>query len=137
MRVPEHLQHKPIIGVDNYDRIDGARANNSDAKALSIGKSQWDDDEIAAKVWRHTTGDDTGKWSRQSEEIPLNRVIDLAILITSLYLPHNGFSATSLHEVVINPADMAKIKDFLDANESHLKPKLRELKNLLGQINLA
>ncbi len=39
MRVPEHLAHKPIIGVDNYDRIDGRYANNSDAKALSLGKS--------------------------------------------------------------------------------------------------
>lgn len=40
MRVPEHLQHKPIIGVDNYDRFDGMHSNVTDAKALSIGKSQ-------------------------------------------------------------------------------------------------
>ncbi|MCJ7733924.1 MAG: DUF6530 family protein [Anaerolineales bacterium] len=33
--------------------------------------------EIVAKVWRHT-GE---KWSRQSEEMPLHRVLDLAILI--------------------------------------------------------
>lgn len=136
MRVPEHLQHKPIVGVDNYDRLDGARANNSDAKALSLGKSQWDETEIAAKVWRHTTGDDSGKWSRQSEELPLNRVLDLAILITSLYLPSNGFSKTSLQEVVINRAELDKINNFLLANETHLKPKLRELKTLLGQLDL-
>lgn len=136
MRVPEHLQHKPIVGVDNYDRLDGARANNSDAKALSLGKSQWDETEIAAKVWRHTTGDDSGKWSRQSEELPLNRVLDLAILITSLYLPSNGFSKTSLQEVVINRAELDKLNNFLLANETHLKPKLRELKTLLGQLDL-
>jgi hypothetical protein len=28
-------------------------------------------------VWRHTGG----KWSRQSEELPLHRVLDLAILV--------------------------------------------------------
>jgi hypothetical protein len=39
--------------------------------------------DISAKVWRHTGG----KWSRQSEELPLHRALDLAILIcrTSLY----------------------------------------------------
>ena len=35
--------------------------------------ARWD---ISAKVWRHT-GE---KWSRQSEELPLHRVLDLAIL---------------------------------------------------------
>lgn len=33
--------------------------------------------EISAKVWRYT-GE---KWSRQSEEMPLHRVLDLAILV--------------------------------------------------------
>jgi hypothetical protein len=32
--------------------------------------------EISAKVWRYT-GE---KWSRQSEELPLHRILDLAIL---------------------------------------------------------
>jgi hypothetical protein len=32
--------------------------------------------DVSAKVWRHTGG----KWSRQSEELPLHRVLDLAIL---------------------------------------------------------
>ena len=53
---------------------------NSDAKGLSLGLAQWNERgnlEISAKVWRHT-GE---KWSRQSEEMPLHRVLDLAILI--------------------------------------------------------
>jgi len=33
--------------------------------------------DISAKIWRYT-GE---KWSRQSEEMPLHRVLDLAILI--------------------------------------------------------
>lgn len=136
MRVPEHLQHKPIVGVDNYDRIDGARANNSDAKALSIGKSQWDLQEMAVKVWRHTTGDDEGKWSRQSEELPLSRTLDLAILVSSQYLPRNNFSKTSLDEVVINPGELAKLDAFLEENSAHLKPRLKELKKILNQIEL-
>lgn len=80
MKIPTELKHKPVIVSEDYDKIDGNYANNSDAKGLSLGLAQWNDRgnlEISAKVWRHT-GE---KWSRQSEEMPLHRVLDLAILI--------------------------------------------------------
>ena len=80
MKIPTTLKHKPVIVSENYENIDGNNAYNSDAKGLSLGLAQWNDRgkvDISAKVWRHT-GD---KWSRQSEELPLYRVIDLAILI--------------------------------------------------------
>lgn len=80
MKIPTSLKHKPVIVCENYENIDGRRAYNSDAKGLSLGLAQWNDRgnvEISAKVWRYT-GD---KWSRQSEELPLHRVLDLAILI--------------------------------------------------------
>ena len=80
MKIPTELKHKPVIVSEDYDKIDGSRANDSDAKGLSLGLAQWNDRgnlEISAKVWRHT-GE---KWSRQSEELPLHRVLDLAILI--------------------------------------------------------
>ena len=79
MNIPTTLKHKPVIVAKDYDRIDG-RIRNSDAKGLSLGLAQWTDRgkvDISAKVWRYT-GE---KWSRQSEEMPLHRVIDLAILI--------------------------------------------------------
>ena len=138
MRVPEHLQHKPIIGVDNYDTKDGMYAPKSDAKALSIGLSQWDIDEISAKVWRHTTGDKSGKWSRQSEELPLHRVLDLAILIASLYDSDddNIKSKTQLDESILDKNGLNNIDQFLKNNEKYLKPRLKELKSLLDKINL-
>lgn len=80
MRIPTTLKHKPVIVCDNYENIDGRQAYNSDAKGLSLGLAQWNDRgkvEISAKVWRYT-GE---KWSRQSEELPFHRVIDLTILI--------------------------------------------------------
>ena len=80
MTIPIHLKHKPIIEVDNYDRIDGPYADDTDAMGLSVGIAQWNTPgwtELSAKVWRNT-GE---KWSRQSEELPLHRVIDLATLI--------------------------------------------------------
>ncbi len=86
MNIPTTLKHKPVIVVPDYEDVDGIMAKTSDAKGLSIGLAQWNERgnvEASAKVWRHT-GE---KWSRQSEELPLHRVLDLAILVcrTSLY----------------------------------------------------
>lgn len=86
MKIPTTLKHKPVIVSENYENIDGKYAYDSDAKGLSLGLAQWNDRgkiDISAKVWRHTGG----KWSRQSEELPLHRVLDLAILVcrSSLY----------------------------------------------------
>ena len=79
MKIPTNLKHKPVIVTENYENIDGRRAYETDAKGLSLGLAQWNDRgrvDVSAKVWRYT-GE---KWSRQSEELPLHRVLDLAIL---------------------------------------------------------
>ncbi len=79
MKVPTYLKHKPVIVSEEYDLIDG-RESASDTKGLSVGLAQWNERgklDISAKVWRYTGQ----KWSRQSEELPLHRVIDLAILV--------------------------------------------------------
>ena len=80
MEIPVGLKHKPVIVSENYNVIDGRFGPDSDTKGLSLGLAQWNDRgrvDISAKIWRHTGG----KWSRQSEEMPLHRVLDLAILI--------------------------------------------------------
>lgn len=80
MKIPTSLKHKPVIVSENYENVDGRYAYNTDAKGLSLGLAQWNDRgkiDISAKVWRYT-GE---KWSRQSEELPLHRVLDLAILV--------------------------------------------------------
>lgn len=80
MKIPTTLKHKPVIVSENYENVDGRYAYKSDAKGLSLGLAQWNDRgkvDVSAKVWRYT-GE---KWSRQSEELPLHRVLDLAILI--------------------------------------------------------
>ncbi|TNJ67750.1 hypothetical protein FE784_03080 [Paenibacillus hemerocallicola] len=80
MKIPTTLKHKPVVVSDNYEQVDGRYARNTDAKGLSLGLAQWNDRgkvDISAKVWRYT-GE---KWSRQSEELPLHRVLDLSILI--------------------------------------------------------
>lgn len=82
MKIPTTLKHKPVLVSEDYDKVDGRYVSESDAKGLSLGLAQWNDRgkvDISAKVWRHT-GE---KWSRQSEELPLHRVLDLAIMVCS------------------------------------------------------
>ncbi len=101
MKIPTTLKHKPVIVSENYENIDGRRAYDSDTKGLSLGLAQWNDRgkvEISAKVWRYT-GE---KWSRQSEELPLHRVIDLAILVCRA---KQHFKEAYRFEKLYDPAD--------------------------------
>jgi hypothetical protein len=80
MEIPTHLSHKPIVKLEEYSQLNGRFKNKTDAEGLSIGLAQWNSQgntDLSAKVWRYT-GE---KWSRQSEELPLHRVLDLASLI--------------------------------------------------------
>ena len=89
MKIPTTLKHKPVVVAQDYSNIDGRSAYDSDAKGLSLGLAQWNDRgrvDISAKVWRHT-GE---RWSRQSEELPLHRVLDLAILVCRAKLYFDG-----------------------------------------------
>ena len=96
METPKHLSHTPIVSWNDYHRKDGKFANKTDAMALSIGYAQYDKKErnqinlesdnrvrkqdISMKVWRKP-GD---RWSRQSEELPIHRNLDLTILLLSV-----------------------------------------------------
>lgn len=74
---PARLAHKPLFVLD-YVSYDGRFANQTDARLLSFGCSQWNpQQELSLKVLRHS-----GKrWSRLSEEIPPYRALDLSIFL--------------------------------------------------------
>lgn len=134
MKIPTHLKHKPIIQVENYDRIDGRYADNTDAMGLSVGIAQWNTPgwtELSAKVWRNT-GE---KWSRQSEELPLHRVIDLAALvcITMDYSKNGRLSSNDDFPVNLSSdnQDLTHhteiMKKELKENQKHLDESLKRL----------
>jgi hypothetical protein len=58
---------------------------DTDARYLSVGISQWDQEDISLKIMRHT-GE---RWTRQAEELPLHRVIDSTIFLTKVLLDEN------------------------------------------------
>jgi hypothetical protein len=132
MKAPTHLKHKPIINVNDYEKIDSIYANNSDVKALSIGEAQYDNKQISLKIWRHTGK----KWSRQNEEIPIHRNLDLSILLLGSLLTDvsSKYPSTSLREEIINENKVIKIKNYYKTNENSLRPRLEELKSVLDKF---
>lgn len=157
MKIPTSLKHKPVVVAENYENIDGRYQYDSDAKGLSLGLAQWNDRgkvEVSAKVWRYT-GE---KWSRQSEELPMHRVIDMAILICrtkqyfmdayrypKLYDPeHTAIDriglqgdAMTVEVCTDNPMIDEDIKLFSDAlarDDEMMAERLHRLANLLNEM---
>ena len=133
MESPKNLHHKPIMSVNDYDKIDAFNTNNTDVVALSIGRAQYDIQQISLKVWRHSDE----KWSRQSEELPIHRNLDLSILFIAALLTDidANYPRCNLREIIDNPSEVQVIKDFYEVNKVYLKPRLNELKRLLNEID--
>ncbi|HRT00726.1 MAG TPA: DUF6530 family protein [Bacteroidales bacterium] len=132
MNSPKHLSHKPIISVNDYDKIDALYADKTDVKALSIGRAQYDSDQISLKVWRHTDE----KWSRQSEELPIHRNLDLSILFLAALSTDitAHYPQSNLREVIDNESEVQIIKEYYEENRKFIEPRLKELKRLLNEI---
>ncbi len=132
MNAPTHLKHRPILEVADYDEIDAQYAKDTDVVALSIGNAQYDGSEISLKVWRHT-GE---RFSRQSEEMPVHRGVDIVLLLVGalLHEPDANRSITSLRETQVDGRSVQEIKDYYDENKKFLEPRLKELRDRLNDL---
>lgn len=72
----DRVKHKPVFLVP-YADYDGPYAGATDCLYLSLGWAQYDPRSASVKTLRHSGS----KWSRQSEEIPLHRAVDLVIVL--------------------------------------------------------
>lgn len=134
MKSPKHLGHKPIVSVNDYDKVDGMYRNNTDARALSIGWAQYDADEISMKVWRKRK-----RWSPQSEELPLHRNLDLTILLLHVLFDEapNPDSFLVKAKTLFSEdqeGGIEEIKKYYQKNKSFLEPRLKELRELLNKM---
>ncbi len=122
--VPMTLKHKPIVALD-YAATDET-AGAGDAWYLSIGKAQWDEsgEDISAKVIRRVND----RYSPQSEELPLWRVLDLAIMVVAAIKGQQS----SLKETPVPWEDFDYLKKFLRDNRELYDPRLNELRRLLS-----
>ena len=134
MKSPKHLSHKPLVSVNDYDKVDGMYRNNTDAKALSIGYAQWDNNELSMKVWRKKK-----RWSPQSEELPLHRNLDLTILLLHVLFDEapNPDSFLVKAQTLFSEdqkGGIEEIKKYYQKNKSFLEPRLKELRELLNKM---
>ncbi|MFC1833724.1 DUF6530 family protein [Thermodesulfobacteriota bacterium] len=97
--IPETLRHKSLYALP-YQSFDGLYEREwTDSQYISLGLAQWDSaNDLSVKMLRFSYKDASrkkgeGKWSRQSEELPLHRPIDMVIL-TALALFENEDSET-------------------------------------------
>ena len=119
--IPLHLSHKPIVSVD-YSEKD---AYAGDAKFLSIGRATWNPEDLSAKILRWA--ENGGKWSRQSEEIPLWRVLDLAKLLIATITGKQS----SLKEEIVKDEDIDFLKSYINDNMELYAPRIKEISELI------
>lgn len=120
--------HWPILSVD-YEQMD-EKAGYGDAHFIDIGQSTWNKEDLSVKIWRKTYN--TGRWSRQSEELPLSRVLDLAILVSAAATGKNSV----LQEFYQQGEKKEDMQTFLTDNMQVLGPKLNELRRILQPATL-
>jgi len=63
-----------------YQAFDGPYVPNTDVQFVTVGIAQYDPDEISVKTMRHTGT----KWTRQAEELPLHRPIDMTLFLAKV-----------------------------------------------------
>ena len=123
--LPTHLSHKPILAVD-YQETD-KNAGAGDAIYLSLGRSTWNGEDLSAKIFRWADNDDGGRWSRQSEELPLWRVLDL----TKLLIATITGQKSTLNEDAIDGKSIDFLKSYISENMELYLPRIREIGELI------
>jgi hypothetical protein len=118
---PSWLTHKPIISVD-YSEV---YKNSGDAKFLTLGRATWNHESFSAKIWRRA--DEEKKWSRQSEELPLGRLLDLTrLFLSAIYGKKSG-----LGEEVVDEESLNDLNSFIKDNMELYLPQIETIKNIL------
>ena len=131
--VPMHLSHKPIYAA-NYDDLTGYDVGR-DAKYVSVGLAQYDPEGISVKIFRESNG----RWSRQSEELPLFRAFTPArALLKSILMTQDHTAKDGAPLVVKNPVLTEIFVNALgdpDVREELVR-EMKEMACLIHQIDL-
>jgi hypothetical protein len=130
INVPTWLSHKPIIACD-YTNYTGVF---DDAKFLSLGKAQYNQENLSIKLFRKSKN----RWSRQSEEIPLERVADFTIMLLALIKSMDSGKGknTILGEELIAEDELDFAHAVFQMHKSRIIRGLTEIKAMLNDINL-
>lgn len=128
--LPLHLNHKPIIAA-NYQMINSK--DSSDAKFLSVGRAQYNPENASVKIFRKP---DDSRWSRQSEEVPIQRLgFMMEMLLAAILRCQDADSTPSeLQEEIIAPQDMDFLLDEIRKNRQPIFESLSRIKAYIEEI---
>ena len=130
--VPTWLSHKPII-ASKYENINPD--DYDDAKFLSVGRAQYDTNDVSVKIFRHSGQ----RWSRQSEEVPIQRIgYLLEMLLVAILHCQNNDSAniqSELMEEIISPQDIDFLREQIRKNRHSIFDSLNRIRALIDEID--
>lgn len=140
---PTWLKHTPVFMLP-YEAFDGPYASDTDTKYLSVGLAQWryesDGDRFAVsvKAWRKPND----RWSRESEEIPVHRQVDMTILLAHVMFRPKGSDAVPVpaetfenQTTPLTIMSLGAIPSEAEANEVRCRKRLRVLRDVLNQLD--
>jgi hypothetical protein len=143
LALPLHLEHQPIFALP-YFALDGNSAKRTDTHYISVGFAQWDNSDVSIKTMRHTGS----KWSRQSEELPLHRVIDMTLFLAkAVFDEHAGqtllkrgtmYQQTTADLIVdmeqLGQNAVSQYRSAINKEQPLLKDRLNSLLNVLNDL---
>ncbi len=130
--LPLHLAHKPFYAMP-YEAFDGCYAGKgqTDVRYVSVGIAQYDPYEVSIKTMRIVDG----RWTRQAEELPLHRVVDMSLFLAKVVFDSQqgavnmpaGTLTDQTSDVSVTPEQHTpgEVKTYDAAIKSHL-PLLQE-----------
>lgn len=140
--LPHHLDHKPVFALP-YQAFDGLYSAKTDMRYISVGLAQYDQDHVSIKTMRHTGA----KWTRQAEELPLHRPIDMTMFLAKvLFDAENGSvnipqgtltrqgSDLSISQEQRSFGELASYKNFLAEHNEDLKARFNVLREVLNDL---
>lgn len=135
--LPMGLAHKPVVACDYQDINDAlGDFDSDDARFISVEHAQWNQDDLSVKMFR--VGN-SGRWSRQSEEVPAQRLpYMMAMLLATIYKIQNSSKNTDsgMNEKIVASQDMDLLRDQIHALAEPLKDGFKRVGDLLNMIDL-
>lgn len=139
--LPQHLDHKPVYALP-YQRFDGANGGpRSEVQFISVGIAQYDRYAISVKVMRHGGK----KWTRQAEELPPHRVVDMTLFLSKVLLdaekdtikiPVKTFQHQDDNGICVFKEDQRTVEELRAFDEAvhEVTPNLKERLNVLYEF---
>ena len=148
--LPQNLAHKPIYAIP-YQDFDGLWGKeHTDIRYISVGLAQYNIEEVSIKTMRYVQDKKRGiaKWTRQAEELPPHRAIDMVTVAAKVFLDsennHVNFSRATFirqdtSEINITREHRASweienYSNFLEENIEMLKDRFNKLYDILSQL---